>query len=105
MIERGGCCMKVGFIGLGIMGGAMASNLVKAGFRLSVWNRTPAKCEALAAQGATVAASPREVAQASQIVFAMMSNPPAVASVRDGEDGILAGLGAGKGYVDMSTVD
>ena len=97
--------MKVGFVGLGIMGSAMAANLVKAGFQLSIWNRTPAKCEPLAALGATVAATPRAVAEDAQIVIAMMSNPPAVAAVRDGADGILAGLGAGKGYVDMSTVD
>lgn len=97
--------MKIGFIGLGIMGSAMAVNLVKAGFEVTVWNRTAEKCADLVAAGAVVAASPRAVAEASEIVLAMMANPEAVESVRDGADGIMAGLASGKGYVDMSTVD
>ena len=97
--------MSIGFVGLGIMGSAMAANLLKAGFRVTVWNRTPDKCRPLAASGAIVASSPREVAEQSEIVFAMMANPAAAAAVRDGDDGILAGLTAGSGYVDMSTVD
>jgi 3-hydroxyisobutyrate dehydrogenase-like beta-hydroxyacid dehydrogenase len=97
--------MKLGFVGLGIMGSAMATNLVKAGFDLTVWNRTPAKCDPLAAMGAAVANSPRAVAETSEIVFAMMATPAAVESVRDGSEGIVAGLRSGTGYLDMSTID
>lgn len=97
--------MKVGFVGLGIMGSAMATNLVKAGFEVTVWNRTPSKCEPLATSGARIAPSPRETAEVSDIIIAMMATPDAVQSVRDGNDGIVAGLQPGKGYVDMSTID
>lgn len=97
--------MKLGFVGLGIMGSAMAANLAKAGFEVTAWNRTPAKCDPLAAMGATIVDSPRAVAEASEIVFAMMATPAAVEAVRDGNDGIVAGLRPGKGYLDMSTVD
>jgi glyoxylate/succinic semialdehyde reductase len=97
--------MKLGFVGLGIMGSAMAANLVKGGFEVTVWNRTPAKCEPLVLLGAKTAASPREVAESSDIIFAMMATPSAVKSVRDGGDGIIAGLKDGKGYLDMSTID
>ena len=87
------------------MGSAMAANLLKAGFEVTVWNRSADKCGPLAALGAAVADSPRSVAEASEIVFAMMATPQAVEAVRDGENGIIAGLGLGKGYVDMSTID
>jgi 3-hydroxyisobutyrate dehydrogenase-like beta-hydroxyacid dehydrogenase len=97
--------MKIGFVGLGIMGSAMASNLLKAGFKVTVWNRSPDKYSPLVDLGATVAASPRAVAESSDVVIAMMATPLAVQSVRDGEDGIVAGLSPDKGYVDMSTVD
>lgn len=97
--------MKLGFVGLGIMGSAMAANLVKAGFQVTVWNRTPEKCAPLATLGAKIAATPREVAEAADIVIAMMATPQAVEAARDGVDGILAGLRPGKGYVDMSTID
>ena len=89
--------MKVGFVGLGIMGSAMAANLVKGGFEVTVWNRTAAKCDPLAVLGTSVAASPRETAEVSDIVFAMMATPLAVESVRDGDNGIIAGLKSGKG--------
>lgn len=97
--------MKIGFIGLGIMGSAMAANLLKAGFTVTVWNRSVEKCASLADLGATVAASPCAAAENSDIVIAMMATPAAVVSVRDGSEGIVAGLSPGKGYVDMSTVD
>lgn len=97
--------MKLGFAGLGIMGSAMAANLLKAGFSVTVWNRTPVKCEPLAALGATIASTPREAAEASDIMFAMMADPLSVIGARDGNDGIIAGLESGKGLVDMSTVD
>lgn len=97
--------MKIGFAGLGIMGSAMAANLVKAGFNVTVWNRSVDRCAPLAAMGARVADSPRKLAESCDIVIAMMANPDAVQSVRDGADGIIAGLSHGKGYLDMSTVD
>ena len=97
--------MNIGFAGLGIMGSAMATNLLKAGFNITVWNRSTSKCAPLASMGAAVADSPRALAEHSDIVIAMMANPQAVQLVRDGRDGIIAGLTKGKGYVDMSTVD
>jgi 3-hydroxyisobutyrate dehydrogenase-like beta-hydroxyacid dehydrogenase len=97
--------MKIGFVGLGIMGSAMAANLLKAGFQVTVWNRSAEKYPPLAELGATVAPSPRVAAEGSDIVIAMMATPGAVVSVRDGGAGIIAGLTPGKGYVDMSTVD
>ena len=97
--------MKVGFVGLGIMGSAMAANLVKAGLQVTVWNRSAESCGQLAGMGATVADSARAVAESSDIVIAMMANPAAVEAVRDGVDGIVAGLSKGKGFIDMSTVD
>lgn len=97
--------MKIGFVGLGIMGSAMAANLVRAGFEVTVWNRSAEKCALLAEMGAGVAASPRMAAESSDVVIAMMADPRAVLSVRDGADGALAGLKRGAGYLDMSTVD
>ena len=97
--------MRIGFIGLGIMGSAMATNLLKAGFNVTVWNRSIDKCSPLISLGATAAASPRSLAESTDITIAMMATPAAVQSVRDGVDGIAAGLSAGKGYLDMSTVD
>jgi 3-hydroxyisobutyrate dehydrogenase-like beta-hydroxyacid dehydrogenase len=97
--------MKIGFVGLGIMGSAMATNLLTAGFKVTVWNRSPEKCSALVDLGAIAAPSPRAVAESSDVIIAMMATPTAVHSVRDGDEGIIAGLTSGKGYVDMSTVD
>ena len=97
--------MKIGFVGLGIMGSAMATNLLKAGFKVTVWNRSPDKCSALVDLGAAVATSPRAAAESSDVVIAMMATPAAVQSVRDGDEGIMAGLSLGKGFIDMSTVD
>lgn len=97
--------MNIGFVGLGIMGSAMAANLLKAGYQLTVWNRSPEKCEPLVASGAKVVPTPRQVAETSDIVCAMMATPQAVMAVRDGADGILAGMVPGKGYLDFSTID
>lgn len=97
--------MKIGFVGLGIMGSAMASNLLKAGFKVTLWNRSADKYSPLVDLGATVATSPRAAAEISDVVIAMMATPAAVLSVRDGAEGIIAGLSSGSGYVDMSTVD
>jgi glyoxylate/succinic semialdehyde reductase len=97
--------MKIGFVGLGIMGSAMAANLLKAGYQVTVWNRSEEKYAPLTELGAMVAQSPRAVAEGSDIVIAMMATPAAVVAVRDGAAGIIAGLVPGRGYVDMSTVD
>lgn len=97
--------MKIGFIGLGIMGSAMATNLLKAGLSVTVWNRSLDKCVPLQKLGAVLAESPRSLAENSDLVVAMMATPDAVVAVRDGAEGIVAGLSSGKGFVDMSTVD
>ncbi len=95
----------IGFLGLGIMGKAMASNLVKAGFDVTVWNRNPAKCDELVLQGAHLGTSPKDVTKHCDITFAMVSDPDAALALCQGPDGVLAGIGSGRGYVDMSTVD
>ncbi|PYF84522.1 3-hydroxyisobutyrate dehydrogenase/2-hydroxy-3-oxopropionate reductase [Marinomonas alcarazii] len=96
---------SVGFLGLGIMGKAMATNLVKAGFDVTVWNRNSAKCDELVALGAHQGITPRDVAAHCDITFAMVSDPDAALALCQGPNGVAAGIGAGRGYVDMSTVD
>jgi len=96
---------KYGFLGLGIMGSAIAANLVRAGFEVTVWNRTAARCAPLVALGARQAATPREVAESCDITFAMLADPAAALATCRGEDGVAAGISGGRGYVDMSTVD
>lgn len=96
---------SIGFLGLGIMGKAMASNLVKAGFDVTVWNRNSAKCAELVALGARQGATPKDVTANCDITFAMVSDPEAALALCQGPDGVIAGIGAGRGYVDMSTVD
>ena len=96
---------KIGFLGLGIMGSAMAKNLLKAGFQVTVWNRSQDKNAELAALGARVAATAAEVTASCAITFAMLADPAAAEAVCFAPDGALAGIGEGRGYVDMSTVD
>lgn len=96
---------KLGFIGLGIMGSPMAANLVKAGFDVTVWNRTAAKCVPLVSLGARLGESPRQVAESCDITFAMLADPAAAHAVCFGPEGVLEGIGDGRGYIDMSTVD
>ncbi len=93
----------MGFVGLGIMGAAMAGNLLEAGHELVVHNRTRNKAEQLAARGASVADSPREVAENSEIIITMLPGPPEVEEVVAGEGGLLEGTGRGSLIVDMST--
>ncbi len=97
--------MRYGFLGLGIMGSAMAANLVKAELDVTVWNRDSAKCRPLVDLGAKVGRSPREVTENCDLIFAMLSDPAAAESVCIGPDGVLDGISEGKGYVDMSTID
>jgi 3-hydroxyisobutyrate dehydrogenase-like beta-hydroxyacid dehydrogenase len=95
--------MDIGFIGLGNMGEGIARNLMKAGHRLSLYNRSREKAEALAEEGADVADSPA-IAARPGIVFAMLASDHALASVVEGEDGVLSGLPADGIFVNMSTV-
>jgi 3-hydroxyisobutyrate dehydrogenase-like beta-hydroxyacid dehydrogenase len=94
---------ELGFVGLGTMGGGVVRRLLAAGHAVTVWNRTREKAEPLLEAGARWADSPRSVAERSDIVFTMVTNTAAVQAVTEGPDGILAGLGPGKVYVDMST--
>jgi 3-hydroxyisobutyrate dehydrogenase len=95
---------KVGFVGLGVMGGGIARRLLDADHELAGWNRTKEKAATLVEAGMIWCDSPREVAQRSEVVFSMVTNVSALEAIADGPDGIVAGLGAGKVYVDMSTV-
>ncbi|MEF2278478.1 2-hydroxy-3-oxopropionate reductase [Deinococcus sp. YIM 134068] len=95
---------RIGFIGLGIMGLPMARHLLRAGYPLTVNNRSPEPEQALAAEGATVARTAREVAEASDIVITMLPDSPQVEEVVLGENGVAEGLRAGGLYIDMSSV-
>jgi len=96
--------LKIGFAGLGIMGAPMAANLSKAGFPLAVWNRTRSRTEPLAALGAAVCGSPRELAARSDVVVTMVSDTPDVEAVLFGAEGAAAGLRPGSVVIDMSTI-
>src|SRR3984893_15741299 len=96
--------MKLGFVCLGTMGGRVARRLLQAGHEVRGYNRTPAKAAWLVDDGLKLCDSPREVAEASQVVFCMVTNTQALEHVVLGPDGILAGMGSGKILVDMSTV-
>lgn len=95
---------RVGFVGTGIMGAPMARNLLRAGFAVTVWNRTPAKAEALVADGASIAETPAAVARASEVTFSCVSDSPDVEAVALGPGGIIEGAKAGLVYVDCSTI-
>lgn len=99
---------RIGLIGLGLMGRPMGMNLLKAGHKLTVWNRTPERAKELVAAGAVLAKTPHEVAEASEFLLTIVSDPPALESVlwgREGKnDGALGGLRAGGIYVDSSTI-
>jgi 2-hydroxy-3-oxopropionate reductase len=94
----------VGFIGLGIMGGPMAANLLRAGYPLVVHNRTRAKEAELVAEGAKAAASPREVASRCEVVITMLPDSPDVEAVYLGDDGVMAGTRDGQLLIDMSSI-
>src|SRR5919202_1726564 len=96
---------SVGFVGLGIMGSRQAANLAKAGYELTVFNRTRERAEAWVAEhGGTVAGSPREVAEASDIVITMVVDGAQVKQMILGQDGALAGARERTLFVDMSTI-
>ncbi len=96
--------MKIGYIGIGIMGRPMAGNLLKAGHRLYIHNRTSSKCDPLAAQGATVCASAAEVAENAEVVFINVPDTSDVEQVIFGSDGISQSARAGLIVVDNSTI-
>ncbi|MDQ3858715.1 MAG: NAD(P)-dependent oxidoreductase [Actinomycetota bacterium] len=96
--------MRVAFVGLGAMGAGIVLRLLAAGNTVTGWNRTRARAEPLAGAGMQVAGTPREAAASAEVVFSMLTDAPAVESVLTGEDGILAGLGRGAIYLDMSTI-
>ncbi len=95
---------NLGFIGLGIMGSRIVKRLLNAGHRVSGYNRTRAKAQSLIEAGMQWCDTPRQVAEAADITFSMVSDTAALSLITDGPDGVLAGLSAGKIYVDMSTV-
>src|SRR5882757_11129962 len=97
--------MKIGFIGLGIMGSRMAANLQKAGCSLVVYNRTREKAETLVAGGAIWADSPAALAAQVEIVFTMLASPEAVREAALGKDGFLSHLASSRLWVDCSTVN
>lgn len=96
--------LSVALLGLGTMGTGMADNLLKAGFPLAVWNRTAAKAQLLAAQGARVAATPADAAKGANIVIAMLADDAASRAAWLGENGALAAADEGAVLIDSSTV-
>jgi 3-hydroxyisobutyrate dehydrogenase-like beta-hydroxyacid dehydrogenase len=97
--------VNLGFIGLGAMGELIVPRLIVAGHTVTGWNRSRAKAAALIKSGMRYAESPRLVAQASEIVFSIVTDADAVRAVALGEHGIIAGLRRGGIYIDMSTID
>ena len=95
---------KIGFIGLGIMGKPMVRNLIKAGFMVTVYNRTKSKAEQMVTEGALKSESPRELAGRNSVVITMVSDTPDVESVILGENGVIKGIQPGSVVIDMSTI-
>lgn len=96
--------MKVGFVGLGIMGKPMALNVIKAGYEVTAYDFNKAPLEAIEAAGGKAAANGKEVAEASDVVITMLPNSPHVRSALFDENGIAEGLSAGKAVIDMSSI-
>ena len=94
----------IGFIGAGIMGRPMALNLLKGGFPLNVYNRTPEKAREVIDAGGAAKASPREVAETSDVIITIVTDTPDVETVLFGEDGVAQGARAGRTVIDMSTI-
>lgn len=94
----------LGFVGLGAMGSRMARRLLDAGYTVIGYNRTPARAQPLVEAGMRLAATPRQTAEAVDVIFSMVSNTEALHAVAQGTDGILAGLQVGATWVEMSTV-
>ncbi|RMC17943.1 hypothetical protein DUI87_05612 [Hirundo rustica rustica] len=99
------CPMRIGFLGLGLMGSGIVSNLLKMGHTVTVWNRTAEKCDLFIQEGARLGRTPAEVVSTCDITFACVSDPKAAKDLVLGPSGVLQGIRPGKCYVDMSTVD
>ncbi len=95
---------RIGFAGLGLMGSRMARNLLQKGFPLAVWNRTRERCRPLADLGARVAATPRELAEASDVVVTCVADPDAAARVMFADDGVRPAARPGFRYLETSTI-
>jgi len=95
---------NVGFIGLGVMGSRMVTRLMAAGHTVTGYNRTKAKAQDLLDAGMAWSDTPRAVAEASEIVFSIVSDTAALRLIAEGPDGVLGALGTGKTWVEMSTV-
>jgi 3-hydroxyisobutyrate dehydrogenase-like beta-hydroxyacid dehydrogenase len=95
---------KIGFMGLGIMGTPMSANLMKAGYPVTVYNRSPEKAESLVKQGAGLASTPEALAQAADIVIAMVTGPEALDNLLWGENGAGKALNSSKVFINMSSV-
>ena len=95
---------NLGYVGLGAMGGNMADLLLAKGHKVTGYNRTASKADWLVKKGMTLAASPKAVAQAADVIFVMVTNSAADEAVMNGPDGLLAAMAPGKVVVDMSTV-
>jgi len=95
---------NLGYVGLGAMGGLMAERLLTRGHTVTGYNRTKSRAQSLLDQGMKWGDSPRAVAAAADVTFVMVTNSAALEAVANGPDGLLAGLGAGKLLIDMSTV-
>lgn len=96
--------MRLGYVGLGAMGGNMVDRLIMKGYSVTGWNRTQAKAQWLIDKGMHWGASPKAVTEDSDIVFSMVTNSVALGEIAHGGDGVLAGLKPGKIWVEMSTV-
>ena len=96
---------KIGFIGLGIMGRGMVDNLMRAGFNVTVWNRTRERMTPFTERGSKAADSPRAVAENCDIIITCVSDTPDVEAVILGEDGVIHGVSEGDLVIDMSTIN
>ena len=95
---------RIGFIGLGIMGTAMATRMIQAGYDVAVYNRTKEKAESCLKLGARWCSTPRAVAQSCDILFSMVSTPAVLEEIALGSTGVLSGLRTGALHIDCSTV-
>lgn len=95
---------RVGFVGLGIMGAPMAANLLKAGFEVTVWNRSPSRTKPLLEAGARGEESPAKVAAASEVTLSCVTNSGDVEEVALGPEGVIHGAKPGSVYIDCSTI-
>ncbi|KAK5884267.1 hypothetical protein CesoFtcFv8_018106 [Champsocephalus esox] len=96
---------RIGFLGLGLMGSGIVSNLLKMGHVVTVWNRTAEKCDLFTQEGARLGRTPAEVASTCDITFSCVSDPKAARDLVMGPSGVLQGIRPGKCYIEMSTVD